>query len=71
MVWEQVLDVSQKANIQHAATKITNMEDGILWIRLFCLQKIRTKHSFHYTVTVIRTKYNFYFADCVIIKYAF
>ncbi|EEG37086.1 hypothetical protein EUBHAL_01010 [Anaerobutyricum hallii DSM 3353] len=34
MVSEQVLDVSAQANIQHAATKITNMADGVHWIHL-------------------------------------
>ena len=37
VVWEQVLDASAKANIQHAATKITNIEDWILRLRLFSL----------------------------------
>ena len=26
VAWEQVLDASAKANIQHAATKVTNMD---------------------------------------------
>ena len=30
VVWEQVLDASAKATIQHAATKITNINDLIL-----------------------------------------
>ena len=34
VVSEQVLDVSAQANIQHAATKITNMADGVHWIHL-------------------------------------
>ena len=32
VVSEQVLDTSGKANIQHAATKITNMDD---WVSMF------------------------------------
>jgi len=35
VVWEQVLDASAKATIQHAATKITNINDLILRLRLF------------------------------------
>ena len=37
VVSEQVLDASAKANIQHAATKITNINDLILRLRLFSL----------------------------------
>ena len=32
----QVLDASAEANIQRAATKITNMDDGISMFRQFC-----------------------------------
>ena len=34
-VWMQVLDASAEANIQHATTKITNITDWILRLRLF------------------------------------
>ena len=37
VVWEQVLDVSVEANIQRAATKITNIEIWILRLRLFSI----------------------------------
>ena len=36
VVSEQVLDASAQANIQRAATKITNMDDGISMFRQFC-----------------------------------
>ena len=36
VVSEQVLDASAQANIQRAATKITNMDDGISLFRQFC-----------------------------------
>ena len=34
VAWEQVLDASGQANIQHATTKVTNIDDLISWLRL-------------------------------------
>ena len=48
VVSEQVLDVSAQANIQHAATKITNMADGVHWIHLHLPNEWNSNsHLFH------------------------
>ena len=43
------MDASVKANIQHAATKITNIEDWILRLRLFSL----TNYYFNIPIAII------------------
>ena len=46
VAWEQVLDASAKANIQHAATKVTNMLYLPLGVRLFRLPRQLGKSGF-------------------------
>ena len=46
VAWEQVLDVSAGANIQHAATNVTDRDTFISWTRLFAHLPIqRTKSA--------------------------
>ena len=48
VVSEQVLDASAQANIQRAATKITNMDDGISMFRQFC--QFNKSEFFHFLI---------------------
>ena len=43
VVSEQVLDASGEANIQRAATKITNMAYWLQWFRLSILDELNQK----------------------------
>ena len=54
MASEQVLDVSAKANIQHAATKVINREYGRAFVRLVYLkQKISEKQPLFSEINVL------------------
>ena len=44
VAWEQRLDASAPANIQPAATKVTNIDSFSFWERLPCLRQLYCLH---------------------------